>query len=214
MESLDLARTRKMLMRVADVVIDNQDLLTEVDGKIGDADHGIGMAGGMRMVKQALEDAAGPASANELFRIVGRTMLMNMGGASGVIFGSMFQGGCKTAPVSQRLDAPTLRALMRGGLESVKDRGKAQVGDKTMVDALEPAVIALECGGEKLVPLLEAATEAAWSGMEETKKYPARFGRAKALMERSIGHQDAGATSVWLIFTAMRDYIRSEAEND
>ena len=130
-----------------------------------------------------------------------------MGGASGVIFGSMFLGGIKGYEKITELDGENLTKIMRGSLESIKTRGKAQVGDKTMVDALEPAVIAMEgADKEDLAALLKAAAEAAKEGVENTKKYVAKFGRAKSLMERAIGHQDAGATSVSIIFEAMYTY--------
>ena len=139
-------------------------------------------------------------------------MLNSMGGASGVIFGSMFLGGVKGMPVSDKLDGIQFAQIMRGALEAIKARGKAQVGDKTMVDALEPAVIAMEKESqEDLEPVLESAKTAAWDGVENTKQYVAKFGRSKSLMERAIGYQDAGATSVAIIFEAMYNYVKEQA---
>jgi dihydroxyacetone kinase len=101
-----------------------------------------------------------------------------------------------------------LAKMERKSLAAIQERGKAEVGDKTMVDALAPAVEALEANCDKgLLEMLKAAEEAARQGVEDTKKYVAKFGRAKSLLERAIGYQDAGATSVWLIFQGMREYV-------
>lgn len=208
MKALDLKQTEELLRFTAQRIMDSKDLLTEVDSRIGDGDHGIGMELGMRKAVEALDKQKEPVSVNDLFKTVGRAMLMSMGGASGVIFGTLFQGGAKTAPVSGKLDAAALRSLFRGSLEAIKARGGARRGDKTMVDALEPAVIAMEeSESDDLESLLLAATKAAAEGVEATKGYEARFGRAKSLMSRSIGYQDAGATSTWLIFQAMYDFV-------
>ena len=103
---------------------------------------------------------------------------------------------------------------MRASLESIKERGKAQPGDKTMVDAFEPAVKALENGNkEDLVRLLSDARDAAWKGVENTKNYIAKFGKAKTLGQRAIGFQDAGATSVAIIFDGMYNYVKNISES-
>lgn len=107
------------------------------------------------------------------------------------------------------LDGDGFARIMRGSLEAIKARGKANVGDKTMVDALEPAVIAMENSDRSdLTALLGIAAKAAEEGVENTKNYIARFGRAKSLMERAIGYQDAGATSVSILFTSMYRYLQ------
>ena len=138
-------------------------------------------------------------------------MLMSMGGASGVIFGSLYLAGAKGMNPKAELNASDLASMERKSLEAIKERGKAQVGDKTMVDALEPAVLAMEkYQGSSLLEMLRAAEEAAKQGVENTKNYTARFGRAKSLMERAIGHQDAGATSVWIIFRGMREFVENK----
>ena len=111
-------------------------------------------------------------------------------------------------------NAPTallrLCELMEGGLQKIKERGRAQAGDKTMVDALEPAVACMKaCAGSgNLRLMLDQAAQAAQEGMEATKNYQAKYGRAKSLMERALGHQDAGATSTWIIFRSMAEYVQ------
>jgi len=210
MKALTIPETREMLLAAADAIIAQVDYLTEVDSAIGDGDHGIGMSGGMEKAKEALGKLESPPDINTLFKSMGMAMLNSMGGASGVIFGTLFIGAVKGLESKTELDCGTFADMQRRALNAIKERGKAQVGDKTMVDALEPAVEAMEkaAPGEDLGQMLEEAAQAARQGMENTKAYVAKFGRAKSLMERAVGHQDAGATSVSIIFDAMRDYVK------
>ena len=207
---LNAEDTRNMLLYVADKIIAAKPYLTEVDSAIGDGDHGIGMAGGMQTAKKKLAQRSGEENAYKLFEEAGQAMLMSMGGASGVIFGSLYLAGAKGAEPSAVITGEDLTRMERKSLEAIQERGKAAVGDKTMVDALAPAVEAMEAhAGEDLLSILKAAEEGARQGMENTKNYTAKFGRAKSLMERAIGHQDAGATSVYLIFQGMREYVEN-----
>ncbi len=208
MESMDVTQAKNMIIAVAKRMVDSKPLLTEVDSKIGDGDHGIGMALGFKKVQEVLA-VKESQTIRELFSLVGMTMVQTMGGASGVIFGSMFLGGSQAAGEATELTLPLFAAMMDKALFTIKERGKAQPGDKTMVDALEPAVIALSIDAKEGVSFeaaLEHATKAAKEGVEATKGYQAKFGRAKSLMERAIGFQDAGATSVWIIFDTMREW--------
>ena len=199
---------REMLIYIADKVMAKKEYLTEIDSAIGDGDHGIGMAGGMKKAKARLLQMAGEENVYAIFEAAGKAMLMSMGGASGVIFGSLYLAGAKGAEAKEAITAADLAKMEKKSLTAIKERGKAEVGDKTMVDALAPAVEAMEANREKgLLEMLKAAEEAAKQGVEDTKKYVAKFGRAKSLMERAIGYQDAGATSVWLILQGMREYV-------
>ena len=205
---LNAADARNMLLYIADKIIAGKPYLTEIDSVIGDGDHGIGMAGGMQKAKRRLLRMEDETNAYAVFEAAGNAMLMSMGGASGVIFGSLFLAGAKGMKPKEVLTAADLAKMERMSLLAIQERGKAEVGDKTMVDALAPAVEAMEkAASGSLLDMLKAAEEAARQGMEDTKKYVARFGRAKSLMERAIGHQDAGATSVWLIFQGMREFV-------
>ncbi len=200
--------TRNMLLYVADKIIANKPYLTEVDSAIGDGDHGIGMAGGMQKAKKKLLKMEGTENAYGLFETAGQAMLMSMGGASGVIFGSLYLAGAKGMEPKTVLTAQDFSQMERKSLTAIQERGSAHPGDKTMVDALAPAVEAMEKNCNKsFLEMLKAAEEAAREGMEDTKKYVAKFGRAKSLLERAIGHQDAGATSVYLIFQGMREFV-------
>lgn len=205
---------RNMLLYIADKIIAKKPYLTEIDSAIGDGDHGIGMAGGMRKVKKKLLAMQGETNVYKLFEAAGTEMLMSMGGASGVIFGSLYLAGAKGTKAQDFLKAEDLARMERRSLEAIQERGKAVKGDKTMVDALLPAVEALEKNKEEtLLQALQAAETAALQGVEDTKGYMAKFGRAKSLLERAVGHQDAGATSVWLIFQGMREFVEGKLEN-
>ena len=208
LEELNAEDTRNMLLYIADKIIASKPYLTEVDSAIGDGDHGIGMAGGMQKAKKKLLNMQGEENAYHLFETAGQAMLMSMGGASGVIFGSLYLAGAKGMDPKGTITADDLAKMEKKSLDAIQERGGAQVGDKTMVDALAPAVDALAANaGKGLLEMLKAAEEAARCGMEDTKKYVAKFGRAKSLLERAIGHQDAGATSVYLIFQGMREFV-------
>lgn len=212
--ALTVKQTCDMFQFVGDKVIENQPLLTQLDSAIGDGDHGIGMSVGFSAAIKNLREQS-PDSINEVFRVIGMSMINSMGGASGVIFGTMFLGGVNNLPTIDRLDLRTLSDIVANSVQAVKKRGKASLGDKTMVDALEPASITLGlCAtqSDRLYEGLKEAEDSARHGMENTKDYVAGFGRAKSLGERAIGFQDAGATSVWIIFRSMREWLEHESE--
>lgn len=206
---LNPLQTRDMFIYISDKIVESKPYLTEVDSKIGDGDHGIGMSIGLEKAKEALEKI-NPSTINEIFSTTGMSMIKSMGGASGVIFGTMFFGGVKGMEPKNELDTNLLAQIFEKSLASIKERGKAQVGDKTMIDAFEPAVLSLKKSADESSDIdksIADAEEAARLGMENTKNYIAKFGRAKSLGERAIGFQDAGATSVWIIFRSMKEWI-------
>ena len=210
LQSLNAADARNMLLYIADKLISQKPYLTEVDSATGDGDHGIGMAGGMQKVKAKLDSMAEERNVYAVFEEAGKAMLLSMGGASGVIFGSLYLAGAKGQESKSELMPKDLAGMERKSLTAIQERGKASVGDKTMVDALQPAVEAMEAHFEEgLIPMLRAAEEAARKGMEDTKNYTAKFGRAKSLMERAVGHMDAGACSVYFIIQGMREFAET-----
>lgn len=215
LEQLNVEDTRNMLLYVADKIIANKSYLTEVDSAIGDGDHGIGMAGGMQKAKKKLLKMENERNAYQVFETAGQAMLMSMGGASGVIFGSLYLAGAKGMQEKDVLTAWDIAEMEEKSLVAIQKRGGAKPGDKTMVDALAPAVDALKKHvQEGLLEMMKAAEEAARQGVENTKQYIAKYGRAKSLLERAIGYQDAGATSVYLIFQGMREFIEGSLENN
>ena len=211
LSELNVEDARNMLIYVADKIIAQKPYLTEIDSAIGDGDHGIGMAGGMQKAKKKLLKLQDTENVYEIFETAGQAMLMSMGGASGVIFGSLYLAGAKGMEPKNVLVPEDIAKMERKSLAAIQERGGAQVGDKTMVDALAPAVEALEANADKgLLEMLKAAEKAAGQGMEDTKKYVAKFGRAKSLLQRAVGHQDAGATSVYFIFQGMREFVEDK----
>ncbi|MEU7906433.1 dihydroxyacetone kinase subunit DhaL [Actinoplanes sp. NPDC049118] len=188
----------------ARLVAANRDLLTELDSAIGDADHGANMDRGMTAVLKALdgEDAGTPAM---LLKRAGMTLISTVGGASGPLYGTAFLRMAAAAGAAGALDAQDCARVLRAALDGVVARGRAEAGDKTMYDALAPAVDALDAAlaaGRDLGEALKAAVRAAEEGTAATIPMIARKGRASYLGERSAGHQDPGATSVTLLLTA------------
>jgi dihydroxyacetone kinase-like protein len=205
--SFAAAEVREMLVAVADRVMASEPVLSEADRNLGDGDHGLGMQRGMAEARRKLESAPPGEAIDKLFAGVGMAMLSSMGGASGVVFGTLFRDGAKAVAGRDSFDAPALAAFLRGACDGVMARGKAKPGDKTMVDALHPAAEAAASATDRpLSEALDDAAAAAAKGVEASKAMIATLGRAKNLGQASVGHPDAGALSVAVIIEAMRDY--------
>jgi len=194
------------LRAFARLVAEHEDELTRLDAAIGDADHGANMNRGLTAAAVALDELAAadpPPAAGPRLTKVGMTLISTVGGAAGPLFGTFF---LRMGTALGEQEAPAaLAAALRAGLAGVVQRGKAEAGDKTMYDALAPAVEALEAAlaaGESLAGALAAAGKAADEGCAATTPLVARKGRASYLGERSVGHQDPGATTVSLFFQA------------
>ena len=209
MSGLTVEQTAAMFIYVADAIENDIDDLNAADQAIGDGDHGEGIRRGMRAAKEKLE-AGEFDSVESVVKTIGIRMMATMGGASGAIFGTLFRGGSKGLAGYKSFSSAALATMLDYGLSAVQERGKAQVGDKTMLDALAPAAQrAREIASAPLDEVLSAAAEAAQEGMEATKNYVAKMGRAKTLGERTIGHADPGSISVYLILKYMTDYVLS-----
>jgi phosphoenolpyruvate---glycerone phosphotransferase subunit DhaL len=203
---MDAATISSWMQEIETSVRAERDHLVQLDAAIGDGDHGINMTRGFEAVVQALgADTGSPPG--RLLIIAGRTLVSTVGGASGPLWGSALRAGGRTLGDEITFDGAQLAEVLGAALASVKDLGTAALGDKTMVDALEPAVETLRAriaDGEALPQALEAAAEAAEAGMRGTIPLQARKGRASYLGERSVGHQDPGATSTALIVRALQ----------
>ncbi|GAC1511324.1 MAG: dihydroxyacetone kinase subunit DhaL [Chloroflexota bacterium] len=190
---------------------DNKEYLTQLDSDIGDSDHGINMDRGFRAVAGSLPDQE-KKSIDGLLKAAGMTLIKTVGGASGPLYGTIFLRMAASATGKETLSASDLGALLAAGQKGIVDRGKAKVGDATMLDTWEPAVRAYEdavATGENTVQALQAATHAAEQGMKSTIPLVARKGRASYLGERSVGHQDPGATSSFLFFHTLLETLRA-----
>ncbi len=188
---------------------EEKDHLVQLDAAIGDGDHGTNMTRGFEAVVQALQADTG-SSPGKLLILAGRTLVGTVGGASGPLWGSALRSGGRVLGDQPTFDGTELTEVLAAALASIKDLGTASVGDKTMVDALEPAVETLRArlsGGALVADALDGAVEAAEVGMRATIPLQARKGRASYLGERSIGHQDPGATSTALIIRALQKAV-------
>jgi len=196
--------TLNWVKAIATVIGENSKYLTELDAAIGDADHGANMDRGFKAVMNKLPEIS-DKDIGTIFKTIGMTLISTVGGAGGPLYGTFFlQVGMKTAG-KMELSLTDWTEALEAALNGVVMRGKAEVGDKTMVDALTPAVAVLKQSVPDSQPInkaLELSPEAAKKGMEGTIPLVARKGRASYLGERSAGHQDPGATSSFLILQA------------
>jgi dihydroxyacetone kinase-like protein len=206
--------TKEQIVRWLELAIaalgENKDYLTDLDRAIGDADHGTNMDRGFRKVAEKLPSVADKDIGN-IMKTVGMTLISSVGGASGPLYGTFFMRGGMAVDAKEELSEEDLVAMLQGAIDGVIQRGRAQIGDKTMIDTLLPAIEALKNGfaeGKSVVGAMEDTVAAAEQGMKDTVPLQARKGRASYLGERSIGHQDPGATSSYLVLNALLDALR------
>jgi len=201
----DLARFLEVF---AGRISEAKEFLTELDSAIGDADHGINMDRGMTAV-MAIVPGLRDGDAGTLMKQTGMKLISTVGGASGPLYGTFFLRMGTALGTASDVAPAELVAGIRAGLEGVVARGNSALGEKTMVDAMTPAVEALEAGLADLPAALEAAAAAAAQGRDSVTPIVARKGRASYLGERSAGHQDPGATSTTILFESLRDALKA-----
>jgi phosphoenolpyruvate---glycerone phosphotransferase subunit DhaL len=203
-DAVTMARLEAWVRRFAELIAANRSQLTDLDSAIGDADHGINMDRGMQAVRAKL-DTEPHATLDELFKSVGMTLVSSVGGASGPLYGTFFlRFGAACGP-REAVSTTDLVKAFRAGVEGLVARGRPELGDKTMFDSLHPGLEALDAGITAGLSAGEAfanAWHAAQQGRDDTIPMVARKGRASYLGERSVGHQDPGATSAALLFEA------------
>src|SRR5712692_6473169 len=200
------------LERTADVLQENRTYLTDLDSAIGDADHGINMDRGFSAVRNKFPEMTNMDAATQL-RTVGSTLVSTVGGASGPLYGTAYLRAAGAVAGKQELTSADVTAMLEAFLGGVVARGKAHTGEKTMVDALTPALNAAKQAlneGATLEQVTSRAAAAAEEGMKATIPMLATKGRASYLGERSIGHQDPGATSSWLILKCLEEVSRDK----
>jgi dihydroxyacetone kinase-like protein len=201
---VDLAQLSAWIREYARMIGENAGHLTDLDAAVGDADHGINMERGMTAVVAALDESP-PADMAGLAKLVGMTLVRSVGGASGPLYGTFFLRMATSLGPRDAVDAAGFAEALRAGVEGVVQRGHAEPGDKTMYDALAPAMDALDgelASGAGLSDALATAAAAAARGRDATTPMVARKGRASYLGERSAGHQDPGATSAAMLIAA------------
>ena len=205
-----MSRVYECLVKIGETITENKDFLTDLDREIGDADHGINMTRGFHAVAEKV-----PADLEDIgaaLKKAGMTLLSTVGGASGPLYGTAYMEAGKVMAGKTTMTAEDFKASLEAAIAGIQKRGKAVKGEKTMLDALIPALetytAAIE-GGADMAAALDEACKAANEGIEFTKTIIATKGRASYLGERSIGHQDPGATSATLTLETIRDFLKA-----
>ncbi len=202
-------RVYDCLKCIGEKIIENKDFLTDLDREIGDADHGVNMARGFQaVIEKVSQDDPDIGAA---LKKTGMTLLSTVGGASGPLYGTAYMEAAKILAGKDKLTAEDFKLSLEAAIAGIQKRGKAEKGEKTMLDALIPAHDAFTekvDAGASLVDGLDAACAAANEGIEFTKTIAATKGRASYLGDRSIGHQDPGATSATMTLEVIRDFMK------
>ena len=199
---------RDVVLSLISAINENKAWLSEIDGAIGDGDHGVNMAKGFNMAKEKVDDTGETLS--EQLKSLGMILVSNIGGAMGPIYGTFFMRMAKPIEGKYEIDENDFKSMLESALEGVKKRGQAEVGDKTLVDTLEPATKAFAESVEKGLSFKEALdkmVETAKKGMESTKDLVAKKGRSSRLGDRSKGTIDAGAASCYIILKTLAESI-------
>lgn len=204
MSAIGAEQLSALIKAMAERVAAEREALNRLDAALGDGDHGTSISTAFAAAVEEIEALDQP-SLSAIWLAAAKTLMNRMGGASGAIFGAFFLKGVASLRDADRLNKNTMAMMLAAGLHGVKARGKASVGDKTMVDALEPAVIAFDAADD-FASAWRAAAAAARSGAESTRELVANQGRAKFLGQRAIGQQDPGATTIALMFEAAHDW--------
>ncbi len=199
----------RWLEKTAAVLHQNKEYLTQLDSAIGDADHGINMDRGFRKVMEKLPTVSDKDIGN-ILKTTGMTLISSVGGAAGPLYGTFYLRSGMAVPSKEELDSDDLVKMLQAGVDGIVQRGRAELEDKTMFDSWSPAMKVLNeavANGQDQVSAMRAAVAAAEQGMKDTIPLQARKGRASYLGERSIGHQDPGATSSYLILNVLLEVM-------
>ncbi len=214
MESVSQRAAGPIVLEMVAAIVREQGFLGEIDGKIGDGDHGINMSKGFRLAGDRL---SGGGDLGHGFATLGDTLLGDIGGSMGPLYGTFFTEMADALKGTDQIDAERFSAMLRAGIATVVDLGGAKVGDKTLVDVLAPAQAAFDAAraqGEGFAACLLAMKAAAAAGLESTRDMVARIGRASRLGERSRGTLDAGAASCSLLLATLADGLRRELQRE
>ena len=205
-QTIELASAGQVVLDLITTINDNRAYLSEIDGAIGDGDHGINMSKGFSQCRDRLLAEPALPGLSDALETLGMTLLEGIGGSMGPLYGSFFIGLAETLAGAQQLDAELFGRALVNAIDQVETVGSAKVGDKTLIDTLVPArdaYLAALSGGADFTAALSALVAAAEAGWQSTKALQARVGRASRLGERSIGVLDAGATSCFLLLKTL-----------
>lgn len=210
MQTVSNAASGDIVLSIAARIIDNRAYLSEIDGKIGDGDHGVNMAKGFGMAAERLKEA--PVSLAAAFETLATVLMTEIGGSMGPLYGMMFTAFAEMLDKTDRIDSTDFSRMLHAGLDGVQSIGAAKLGDKTLLDTLVPAIDAFDAAvkdGLSFAEALDRLVGAAETGRDSTRDLVARVGRASRLGERSLGVLDAGATSCAIILKELAAGIRA-----
>jgi len=211
--TLDYGFVKSFLLDLAAVIMQRKDDLNRLDAECGDGDFGVGMYVAFQHVQQVVVRSTG-RDIGALLKDVGRAILSSAGGASGPLFATLFIEAGRAVEGRTEIDLARLESMFRGALQGICQRGGANIGDKTLVDGLEPATVSLResaYAGIDLQRALGKAAEAARLGSESTRRLIARHGKARYLGEQTLGHEDPGAYVIALLFETLVDRYRAQS---
>ncbi|MBO1264887.1 dihydroxyacetone kinase subunit L [Proteiniclasticum sp. SCR006] len=203
----DAQKVKEVILAISEIIEEKKLYLTQLDAAIGDGDHGLNMAKGFGAAKEKLE-STNPETPSDILKAVGMALISKVGGAAGPLYGTAFLNASKSVAGKTELDLNDYQVMLEAALDGVKIRGKATVGEKTMVDAIEPALEALKkaiAEGSSTREAMDKSVAAAEEGVNYTKTIIAQKGRASYLGERSIGHIDPGAMSSYVILKTIAE---------
>ncbi|WP_312796536.1 dihydroxyacetone kinase subunit DhaL [Tianweitania sp.] len=206
MQSFSNSASGAIVLRMADRIVENRAYLSEIDGKIGDGDHGVNMAKGFGLAADRLKD--GNAGLGEALNTLGDVLMSEIGGSMGPLYGMMFTEFSEVIEGKEQIDPATFSAMLHKGVKGIQEVGSAKVGDKTLLDTFVPAIEAFDAAnaeGKSFGEALDAFSAAAEKGRDSTVDMVAKIGRASRLGERSRGVLDAGATSCAIILTTLAE---------
>jgi dihydroxyacetone kinase-like protein len=214
MQEFKNAGAGEIVLSIAGEIIENRAYLSEIDGKIGDGDHGVNMAKGFGMAADRIKGS--DMSLAQAFDTLGTVLMTEIGGSMGPLYGVMFTQFAETIEKSDAIDAAIFSTMLHSGLDGIQAIGSAKVGDKTLIDTLVPAITAFDTSigsGKSFDQALAALVAAAGAGRDSTRALVAKIGRASRLGERSIGVLDAGATSCALILKSLAHGVETRLQS-
>ena len=206
-----MTRIKDALDAVAAAIIAQKEYLTNLDAKTGDGDHGLNMARGFRAAQEAVEDMEDTTRPGPVLQTIGKALIQNVGGAAGPLYGSGFVKAGEACDDDTKMNVASMEKLLRIAIEAIQARGRADKGDKTMLDVLIPiheCFLPDNTAEKTLFEVLQEASKAAGDGVNFTKTIAARKGRASLVGERSIGIEDPGAVSSMIMYRALYQFLK------
>ncbi|MBQ1417097.1 MAG: dihydroxyacetone kinase subunit L [Selenomonas sp.] len=206
-----MSRIKDAFDAVANTIISQKDYLSGIDAKAGDGDHGFNMARGFTAARDAVDEMEDTSKPGPVLKTIGKALIQNVGGAAGPLYGAAFVKAAEACDDDTAMNKQSFAKLLDAAVKAIQDRGHAQQGDKTILDALIPirdCFLPENTEDKNLYEVLQEASKAAGDGVSYTKTIPARKGRASLVGERSIGVEDPGAVSTMIMYRALYQFLK------